>query len=183
MKWLACLAGASLLIAPMFSFAQEMRPADSQPAATQPADRSASQPLPRPQQAEIYRELLREQERPTRTLPQPASAAPIQPALSSSAPQKSPDGLLLEGSLIIDRPGRLVRSADRSEFRLIVDESDPEPRTLEILKNGLLEMMEREAESGIEKFYITARVTRYRDSNYLYLLKYRRQISHGNLSP
>jgi hypothetical protein len=54
---------------------------------------------------------------------------------------------------------------------------------MEFNKNRWLEAMEAEAEAGVTEFIISAEVTRYRGRNYLNLLKYRRQISHGNLTP
>lgn len=168
-----------LLTVPVLTTAQDMEPVTTQPTSLPAA---AAQPLPQPREADLYRELLREEERPTRVLPQ-TGAAPIRPSITSSAPRVGKDGLLTEGTLMIDRPGRLVRTAERSEFQFIVDESDPDPRTMEILKNGLLEAVERESDAGVKEFYITARITRYRDANYLLLLKYRRQLSHGNLGP
>jgi len=145
-----------------------------------PATQPTSQAAPRtPVQADIYRQLLREQERPTRILPTDPSAQ-LEP---ESAAGMSPSGLRLDGTMLVDRPGRLVRTDDRSLFRFSSSGADEFPATLEFNKNGLLEAMERESELDRGEFYITAVVSTYRGSNYLTLLKYRRQVSNGNLSP
>lgn len=153
-------------------------PPTSQPAASQPTSPAT------PAQAEIYRELLREQERSSRILPTTPGAtsrprSPQQPQQGAT----TKNTLLLEGTLLVDRPGRLLRVEGRSVFRLNASDEQETSRTMELNKNGLLEAMEREAESGSAEFYITAVVSRYRGKNYLTLLKYRRQVSHRNLSP
>jgi len=150
--------------------AKEQEPS-APPTATQPTTR------PRPPQAEIYRRLLEEHERPARVQP----AEPIRPV--GAAPQDEQASMLLpEGTMLIDRAGRIVRSEGRSIFRFVGGSEEGLP-AMELLPNGLLEAMEREAEAGVTQFYITALVTRYRGENYLFIQKYRRQVSHGNIGP
>ncbi len=146
-----------------------------------PATQPTSQASPRtPTQADIYRQLLREQERPTRILPTDPTGQ-TEPDGTASGMSKS--GLRLDGTLLVDRPGRLVRTEDRTMFRFRSSGADGFSATLELNKNGLLEAMERESELDRGEFYITVVVSTYRGSNYLTLLKYRRQVSNGNLSP
>lgn len=131
-----------------------------------------------PQLDSVFRELIQNAER----------SRPIQPI----APQKQDDpatqvpaatGLLVEGRVIYDRSGIYHRVDERGEFELGQPMDDTPATRFELLPNSWLEAMERDAESGITGFTITAEVTRYRGKNYLFLLKYRRQIEHGNLRP
>lgn len=157
-------------------FALMLPQADEPVATTQPT----SQATPHtPPQADIYRQLLREEERPTRILP----TNPAAPTETSSAPSMSASGLMLDGTLLVDRPGRLIRVDDRSMFRFSASGEEGLSSTLELNKNGLLEAMERESELNGGEFYVTVVVSQYRGSNYLTLLKYRRQVSNGNLAP
>lgn len=145
--------------------------------------RTASQPaFPRnPTQARIFEELLRDTER--------GNVKPIlsERGIGRAAIATSEDGspsLLLEGTILIERLGRLASHGNRSEFHFTSGSPiEDAPDVMEFNKNGLLEAMEEEAEAGVKEFIISAEVTRYRNQNYLNLLKYRRQISHGNLTP
>jgi ABC-type transport system substrate-binding protein len=153
----------------------------TQPAATtQPADDSPSE-LRRPAQADILRGLLR---RGTSAKPTPISPT-TQPDDEEVATGADGQPLLLEGTFLIERPGRLVREGDVSRFQLYVagDGESQTPRLLEILPNQLLESLEREAEAGFSEFIISAEVTRYRGRNYLLLRKILRRVEHGNLGP
>ncbi len=151
---------------------------DAPPVTSQPAVDPRN-----PTQAEIYRELLQEEERPTRILPtDPGRAEAASPSLSGPRALRN-STLILEGTLIVDRPGRLLLSDSTSTFRFAATDDARFSRPLPLNKNGLLEAMEREAEMGADDFFITAKVARYRGENYLTLLKYRRQVPHGNLSP
>lgn len=136
-----------------------------------------------PTQAEIYRELLREEERPTRILPSDPGRAEAASSATTGPRAMRNSTLILEGTLIVDRPGRLLLGESSSMFRFATSDDVRFSRPLALNKNGLLEAMEREAEMGADDFFITANVARYRGENYLTLLKYRRQVPHGNLSP
>ena len=132
-----------------------------------------------PNQARILKELLRDvdQERPKPIL--------SDPDIGLDAYRENEDeSLLLEGTVLKRRLGRLVRSGIRSEFHFISSDSkEQEELIMQFNRNSLLEAMETEAEAGVRQFIITAEVTRYRGQNYLNLYKYRRQISHGNITP
>jgi len=169
---LAVIVAASWTLAP-----QEAKEEGVTPPASQPTSQPAVRATPRsPEQARIFQELLRDTERPR-----------AKPILSVSEDARSVAGdasLLPEGTVLIERPGRLVRSGERSEFHLKPDSpADGAPNVMEFNKNGLLEAMEAEAAAGVREFVISAEVTRYRGRNYLNLLKYGRRISHGNLGP
>jgi len=160
-------------------------PTVDDPPATQPASRPADSHsrLRTPTQADILKKLLALDRRPKPIRPvDPGAASGGEPdATAGFDPEGQP--LLLEGTHLAERPGRLVHEAGRAKFVFHVDGSSRAPRTMEILENGLLEAMERQAEAGFDKFIISADVTRYRDRNYLLLRKILRRVSHGNLSP
>lgn len=175
---LASLIAATCVLEPSQAPNETTPPAASQPA-SQPAGQTVS---PRnPTQARILEELLRdaEQSRPTPILSAPdAGHGASAPALEEGT------SLLPDGYPVVERPGRLVRNGNRVEFHF--DSGGPAadaPSVMEFNKNRWLEAMETEAEAGVTEFVISAEVTRYRGQNYLNLLKYRRQVSHGNLAP
>jgi len=153
------------------------------PPATQPASQpSRWSPRRHPVQAEIYEQLLRDAER--------MSARPIFPVdprtgrPAGGAEQTNVLGLLPEGTVLVDRKGRLVRSGTRAEFQFDPGNAPEGAATsMEILRNGLLELMETEAASGVTEFVITAEVTRYRETNYLLLRKCQRALAQGNIGP
>ena len=129
----------------------------------------------------ILEELLRdvEQARPTPILSDVAAGPKAIEDDSHAGISLLPDGYPLS-----ERAGRLHRSGTRLEFYFTSGSPAPDaPDVMEFNKNRWLEAMEAEAEAGVEEFIISAEVTRYRGQNYLNLWKYRRQISHGNLSP
>jgi hypothetical protein len=128
-----------------------------------------------PSQADILRKLLARDERATPILPQD----PQKPGTTLDV-----EGLplLLEGTFITERPGRLVHEDGRARF-IFYPEGGRISRSLEILQCQLLEMMEREADAGFSEFVVSGEVTRYRDRNYLLLRKILRRAGHGNLSP
>ena len=142
-----------------------------------PASAPASQPAaaPRvPPQVELLRPLLRRQARPMPILPR-----------SSGAQDKGQDAkaearLLAEGTLLVERPGQFVRANGVPTFRF---EDAPELPAMQLLPNSWLEAMEELADNGFTRFVISAEVTRYRGKNYLLLVKFRRQASHGNVGP
>ena len=161
---------------------QEGKPAADTPPDTQPASRPSefSTTLRRPEQANILKGLLRREERPEPVKPEDPDAASGEAETKVGADGKP---LLLEGTLLVERPGRLVREEGRSKFVLHAEGDASAARSMEILPNQLLEAIEREAEAGFTEFVVTAEVTRYRDRNYLILLKILRRVGHGNLSP
>lgn len=160
----------------------EGHPEATQPVASQPASQPTESTRPRsPTQARILEELLRATE--------PRQTKPILPDASDHAGGESTQArggppLLLDGTAISERLGRLVRSGDRSEFHFSPGTlGEDAPLVMEFNKNALLEAMETEAAAGVEEFIISAEVSRYHGANYLLLRKFRRQVSHGNLSP
>lgn len=167
-------------------------PQDAAPAATPPTTRPAggapatapagqgdpATGLTRPTQSEIVRELIqRTQDRPIMPASPVETVVPVRP---SGAPADS--GLLLEGSMQIDRPGRLERLDDRARF-VFVPTGGAEAVSMELNRNQLLELMEREAAGGTTDFVITAEVSQYRGSNYLTLRKVLKRVSNANITP
>jgi hypothetical protein len=135
--------------------------------------------LRRPAQAEIIQELLRERERAGVILPQdpqaPGSAGPIGAATDES-------GLIPEGTILVERPGRLVSDGGRPTFVFLTSATGGHMQTMELLPNQLLEAMER-APAANSEFTISGQVTRYHGRNYLLLLKVLHRVGHGNISP
>lgn len=148
-----------------------------QSAAPPPTSAPASRPAvgPRvPPQVELLRPLLRRQARPM----------PILPRSSESGAQREKSEaearLLAEGTLLVERPGEFARVNGVPTFRFA---DAPELPAMQILPNSWLEAMEELADNGFKRFLISAEVTRYRGKNYLLLVKFRRQASHGNVGP
>jgi hypothetical protein len=151
--------------------------ADVQPAASQPAKREST--LRKPEQAQILEHLLGQKD----VVPLQPRSAPGQRPESGGANGPGAERLLLEGTLLVERPGRYVEEGGRAVFICRVHAEDAAPRKMPILENQLLETMEREAEAGFSEFIVSAEITRYRGKNYLLLKKVLRRASHGNLSP
>jgi hypothetical protein len=181
--WLITTVAASVLV-----IAPQDKPQTNQaaPPPARPATQPASQPTARrPAQVDILQKLL---ERQTRAEPIPARQ-PEGNAERRMVPDAravtSPDGapLMLEGTMVIERPGRLVVDGDRVEFVFSTDEYQRAAKTMEILRNQLLEAMEAEAQRGGGEFIVSGEITRYRNRNYLLLRKVLRRVDNGNLSP
>lgn len=175
---LAMLVALGGVLVPQAGRETHAEPPTSQPA-SQPTTRTAPR---RPEQARILQELLRDSERlrarPILSVPDNGDA------VSEAGPRGGSASVLVEGTVLIERPGRLVRRGDRSEFHFTSGGlADGVPSVIEFNKNGWLEAMEDEAEAGVQEFIISAETSSYRGRNYLLLRKYRRQVSHGNLSP
>ena len=156
-------------------------PAASQPATTRPA---VPQPARAPEQAEIIRNLLRDRGRSTAIMPQEQQSPADDTGAGTDLPL-GPDGLplLVDGTLLVERPGRLMHEGGKPMFSFIDEGAGVKLRSMEILPNQLLEAMERELQLGTTQFVISAEVTRYHDLNYLLLRKILRRVEHGNLSP
>lgn len=154
--------------------------APSETPTSQPVEAQAT--LRKPVQAEILRSLLGRQEHPKPIRPQvPADGD----AEDGQALGIGPDGqaLLLDGTYLTERPGRLVHEGGRPKFVLQTEDGSRPSRTLELLPNQLLEALEREAEAGFTEFIVSGEVTRYNERNFLLLRKILRRVDHGNLSP
>lgn len=178
-------AGFAIVALTIAVFAQETPNApDEQPAETtsqpdtQPAARRST--LRTPEQARILEQLLRDQERARPILPQSSADRLLDQRDSGKAGQMT---LLLEGTMLIERPGRFVVENGRPKFVFQIAGGGPELRSMEINPSQLLETMERAAKGGITEFTITAEVTRYHGRNYLNLKKVLRRVGNGNLSP
>src|SRR4030095_3296399 len=115
-------------------------------------------------------------------VPPVAKPEPIRSSEPSPTARKD-ESLQGEGTVIVDRPGRLIRSGERSEFKFASQDGKMLAQPLELLPNSWLEYMEKEAETGVADFIVTADVTTYRGRNFLLLRNFRRQVTHGNLSP
>jgi len=157
--------------------AEDQRTPTSQPAESQPTSRPAgSTTLRRPAQADVLRNLIGEQDRPK-------PVAPVEPGKKEAKEGAAAGATLLEGTQLVERPGRLVHEDGRAKFLFTAEVGAAGPRSMAILESQLLETMEREAETGFPEFIISGEVTRYHGNNYLLLRKVLRRTSNGNLSP
>ena len=144
----------------------------TRPAASKPADpRSVSSD-------QLLGQMLRQpptgQPKPLQPIPEPPAGERLigPPAVKPNAPAVP---TLREGTLLVDRPGRLVKTPDGSQTQFVFEADgkamkDP-PMT--ILPNIQLMAMEN-AVSGAARdlrFRVTGTVTEYRGKNYLLLMK------------
>jgi hypothetical protein len=150
------------------------------PAQTKPATQPATKPVdPRSVSSDqLLGQMLRPpptgQPKPLQPVPEPPGGERLvgPPAVKPNAPSV---GTLREGTLLVDRPGRLVKSADGAQAQYVFEADgkamkDP-PMT--ILPNIQLMAMEN-AVSGANRdlrFRVTGTVTEYRGKNYLLLMK------------
>jgi hypothetical protein len=154
----------------------DAQPATSTQPTTQPAPRDAG--YRKPMQARELEPLLRGQEaRPV--LPTPVSR---EQELAGSR-RAAESALFLDGEPLVDRPGRLIRRGERSEFVFRIDDASQKTVTLELHRNQLLEAMEDEADHGLSEFIVSGEITRYRGTNGLLLRKVLRRVSNGNVGP
>jgi hypothetical protein len=176
LKFSLAAAGVTVLKGMAHGLAGPQQPG---PTASAPASAPISpRTLRKPAQAEIIQDLLREREQQGVILPQDpqtGQSAVVQPGESS-------EGLIPEGTILVERPGRLVSEDGRPTFLFLTLETGGQVQAMELLPNQLLEAMERQSASTAQ-FTISAQVTRYRGRNYLLLLKVLRRVGHGNLSP
>ncbi len=149
-------------------------PADTQPT-TRPAPTNTV--LRRPAQAEMLKGLLQRGQRPTPIRPEEPGGT------ATPAGTTAGEGLLLEGTFLVERPARLVQADGRAKLVFQTEGQPSGPRTMELIPNQLLEAMERESTAGFAEFIVTAEVTRYKGANYLLLRKILRRVEHGNLEP
>jgi hypothetical protein len=177
LRWTLAVACTAMLVGQV-ERSQEPgpKPVDSQPA-TLPADTGTT--LRKPAQANILRNLLGQRDRLRPIQPRPSEEP------SEAGAGVGPDGLplLLEGTFLVERPGRLMREDGRAVFVFRVDADSAGSRSMPMLENQLLETMEREAKAGFSEFIISAEVTRYRGRNFLLLRKVLRRVGHGNIGP
>ncbi len=116
----------------------------------------------------------------------PAASVDIDPAVLGIAPGEDPPTLRREGEFIVNRRGRLIRSAEGGHL-LFVFESDtadnPElPMVLQACQ--LLEAMENEVQRRGDStiFRLSGQINTYRGANYLLPTMMIVVADHGNLT-
>lgn len=160
------------LVVLILTFAAWSRAQTTQPAATtQPVDAST---MPASQ---LLDQMLR---------PQGAGAKPLQPLPDPPAPDRTggtaavapgaeAQNVIREGSFIVDRTGRLTKTADgqQYEFTFEADGRNMKDPPVVILPNLKLMAMESAVNSTSRdlQFRVTGMVTEYRGRNYLLLEK------------
>ena len=166
--------------------AQKVDQSQTGPTTSQPTTKrgSAGKTKREAEQLEIIEKLLQRDSRERVILPRVPDAKGQRAVAAAKGGAESGAALLLEGTILFDRQGRLVLNGDHAEFEF----QDEGPgggvlRTMEINKNANLETMERLAQAGATVFRISAEVTQYRDKNYLNILRVQRSVAHGNLGP
>ncbi|MFO0837202.1 MAG: hypothetical protein U1D55_01650 [Phycisphaerae bacterium] len=154
------------------------QPAPARPvqaaASTSPAEPATGSRAGSTVNTELLNQLLKAERQ--RSIP----PSTLNPKIAAAAEDAS---LLLEGTMLVDRPGRIVIRGERAEFEFAPDASGKGARSMEILRTQLLEYMEREAAGGVSEFTVSAEVKRYRGRNTIELVKVARRIDHGNLGP
>jgi hypothetical protein len=182
MRWtlvLLCAAGMALAAgAPP----EEPTPApEAEEAKPAPESQPTHRTLRKPEQAEILEGLLGRRDRPTPIRPQPADEE--EPEGEDGFVNEEGESVLLEGTFVIERPGRFVEVEGVPRFIFLASPEDEQTRSMEILRSQLLETMERESRAGFSEFIVSAEVTRYKGKNFLLLRKVLRRTGHGNLTP
>lgn len=153
--------------------------ATSQPAATQ-----------MPRDAEYLKELIRETDRqppapPKGAVPSNSTGSPQSGTLirgGSASMSDRGETMFAEGTMIVERTGRVNRVAEEIEFSLNRDDGKGVLR-FTLLPCQLLEELERDLTVGVGQAVVTGEITRYKNRAYLLLRTYRRQADRGNLSP
>lgn len=147
----------------------------------------------RPDEAESASDLPKE----APPVPSNASAEEVlsalqgqRPSLSSwtqraeRQPPISGGSVLLDGTLVVRRPGRLVHSVNRIAFEF--EEEVPScQKTVVLLPNQSLEVMTHAAEQGMSGlvFVVSGEMTQYSGENFLLVRGVSRQLQLGNLRP
>ncbi len=147
------------------------------PETEQPA-RSPGKPF----QEDILRTLLNAREAPTMIAPQNPDAVNVTPTANEGSARGQNALLMVEGTMIVERPGRLALADGKAEISLRLSDGR-RTVTMQILPNSLLEAMEAEAHSGTPEFVVSGEITTYHGRNYLFLHKVIRRVGHGNLAP
>jgi hypothetical protein len=140
---------------------------------------SSTQP-PAPPSAKDVMEFIKQ--RPRNEPIQPTEET--NPSRTVESQQQRLRARLMEGSMIIDRAGRLTKDGDWWAFSFESDSPEhPEP-PIRLLPNRLLERMVRESDRGSDRivYIISAEITEFEGMNYLLLDKLLRQRTMGNLS-
>jgi hypothetical protein len=163
---------------------EEQGGAASQAAASQPTSRpvDSRSTFRRPDQARVLEELLKQKEMPRPILPSRPQGEVVAGS-EQAAPGRPGERLLLEGTVLVERPGKYVAAEGRALFVFQADDSSRTAERMEILRNQYLEIMEEESRAGVSEFVVTAEITSYRGENFLLLRKVLRRVPNRNLSP
>ncbi len=137
-----------------------------------------ARPTTRPAEPASPDLMLRQLLSPARPTAKPLEPVwePQQDATSRTAvaPRAEPQNLVREGSLVLDRPGRLTRTPE-GQFEFVFDSDGSALRDppMIILPNLKLTVMERavKTESRDLKFSVSGMVTEYNNRNYILLEK------------
>lgn len=167
--------------APLTIQPPEKAPAGAQPAlTTQPLVTAPPTTRPTNRNAEeTLRQMLQPQEnaaRPLRPVPEAPPAVDVTSGPGAVAPQARAQPLLREGTLLLDRLGRLTRTEDARTFELVLD-SDGRGMTdppMILIPNRRLQQLEDRVQSSYRdlKIRVSGEVMEYRGRNYLLLQRW-----------
>ena len=172
-------------LAALAAFAQSPEQPAIQPAIQPPATRpSGIQPATRPVTTarsveDMFDNLLPDADRPApaplRPVPKP-NAPPTYDATggpNAVAPGAPQTPLVREGTLLVDRLGRLTKTDGRDEFAFQADGATLGDPPMVLLPNATLALMEDAAAAAGQEvlFRVTGTVTEFRGRNYLLLDK------------
>ena len=130
-----------------------------------PASAPASpRTLRRPEQAEIIQDLLRQRDKAGVILPQDPQEGQSSGAVRAATADDS--SLLPEGTILVERPGRLVSDGGRPLFVFLTSATGGRPQSTELLPRQLLEALERELARG-SVIPASGEATRFPGRNYL----------------
>lgn len=149
------------------------------PPASQPASQPSGSTYRSPREGEILKRLIQSKEAPVILPEKPGRETGL---LGAQRERANPD-LLLEGTILSERPGRLVDMEGRPSLELLPTAEFTQTQTMPLLENRLLEALEQQAARGVSEFVVTAEVTRYHDKNYLLLKKVIQRVPNRNLAP
>jgi len=188
--WRALLAGA---MAGLVGSAASTAPGQGAAPTGSPAVGASSQPTgPEdldtavPSAEEILRQLMKE--RPAQVpIPPSEPGQPTEPAELPPTPlpgRPAPEQPLRpEGSMLVDRAGRLVREGTWWTFVFESNRTRTDERPLRLLPNQMLETMEIASAGGTRSviFVVSGEITEYHGMNYLLLRKVLVRRDLGNL--
>jgi hypothetical protein len=160
-------------------------------AATQPepaTDQPVLEPPRRPSAVEILQELRKKQQARPVIMPStpgegPGAQVPVETTRQAVSPMRKDRPLRPDGTMVVDRIGRLVRRAKGWYFFFESEGKVLREPPMQILPNRDLETMEITSANGTRpvKFRISGEVTEYRGANYLLLRKVLIVHDLGNL--
>lgn len=189
-RWLiAGLAGVAIAAGALrqSSSAAQADNASTKPKAVQ--DPAAIDPPNPPSTFEILQKVMEKKRKATPAIPpsmprtDPSEPMPLTATQPSVNPRRSEHPRYPDGSMIVDRVGRIVKRDDGWYFVFESDKKVLREPPMRLLPNRYLQTMELYSANGTRpvKFRISAEVTDYKDKNFLLVRKVLKLHDTGNL--